>query len=260
MKKFGLIGQGLSHSKSPKLHQIIGDKLSRNLTYQLFDLEHISQVKLLIDDLRNSKYDGFNVTIPYKEALIPFLDVITSKAQKIGAINTIYMKDNQVIGDNTDYDGFKYLFENQLKIERPTGIIILGSGGAAKSVYTVCKDFGYQPCVISRKLKHSNRFERVSSYEDVTTINYNLIINTTPIGMYPNIDAIPLDLSLVKDRYVIDLIYNPIETKLMQHAKQSIGGIDMLIIQAVKAQNIWFNKDIVVDTNLLNYIREDLYE
>src|SRR5690554_3503454 len=103
MKKFGLIGHPLDHSKSPKLHQLIADALKRKISYTLFDVKSIEQVKNLLDDLKKGHYNGFNITIPYKEAVLPFLDQLTPKAALIGAVNTVYLKDGRFIGDNTDY-------------------------------------------------------------------------------------------------------------------------------------------------------------
>lgn len=260
MKVFGLIGHPLGHSKSPKLHKIIASYFSRQLVYKLFDMDHIDKVKPLIEGLKNGIYHGFNVTIPYKEAVLPFLDIITPKAQKIGAVNTIYFKDNQVIGDNTDYDGFLYLIKQQSIIKKIMNPIILGSGGAAKSSYAVLKDLGFDPVVVSRNPKDNVHFNHIISYDKLPSYSYDLVVNTTPIGMHPNINQSPLDESLVHDKFVIDLIYNPLETTLMKYAKHSIGGLDMLIVQAFKAQNIWFGEEKELKDDILNHIKEDVYE
>lgn len=260
MKKLGLIGHNISHSKSPKLHQIIGDYFNRTIQYQLLDIDSKEKLKLYINDLKAGIYHGFNITIPYKEAVIPLLDQLTPQAQKVGAVNTIYIKDGKVIGDNTDYDGFKYLFDEGLKLNPIKDIIILGSGGAAKAVFAVCQDLGYRPTVISRTPKISPIFGQMKAYEDIPNLTFDLVIQTTPIGTYPNIDDTPLDTKLVEEKFVIDLIYNPNETKLMQHAKQSLGGLDMLIVQAIKAQNIWFEEDKNITSNILEYMKEHLNE
>lgn len=260
MKKFGLIGHPLEHSKSPKLHQILASKLQRKLTYELFDVSYIKEIGALVGALKLGKYDGFNITIPYKEAIRPFLDEQTPKALKVGSVNTVFMKDGKVIGDNTDYDGFKYLFDHMLLIHKPKGIIILGSGGAAKACYAVCTDLGYRPWVVSRRPHVSKIFDQMISYEDLNKIDFDLIIQTTPIGMYPHIERTPLDKIDVKGKYVIDLIYNPETTKLLKEAKFGIGGIDMLIIQALNAQNIWFESENLLDDHVINQIRKELYE
>lgn len=260
MKRFGLIGHPINHSKSPKLHQIVSKYMHRELQYDLLDLDNVSLLKNAIDDLKVGKYDGYNVTIPYKEAVLPFLDFITPKALEIGAVNTLYYKNHKVIGDNTDYDGFKYILLQHLSMHKPNGIIILGSGGAAKSSYAVCKDLGFDPWIISRNPKPSEKFDKIISVNELSSITYDLIINATPIGMHPNINASPLDRKIVKGKYVIDLIYNPKVTMLMQDAKNAIGGLDMLIVQAVYAQNIWFNQNANIDQNLIDRIKEDLDE
>lgn len=260
MKRFGLIGHPINHSKSPKLHQIISKYMHKEIQYDLLDLEDVSMLKDAIDDLKVGKYDGYNITIPYKEAVLPFLDFITPKALKIGAVNTLYYKDHKVIGDNTDYDGFKYIFLQHLSIHQPQGIIILGSGGAAKSSYAVCKDLGFDPWIVSRNPKPNEKFDKIISVNELSNITYDLIINATPIGMHPNIDASPLDNVMIKDKFVIELIYNPKETRLMQEAKHAIGGLDMLIVQAVYAQNIWFNQSADMDLKFVDRIKEDLDE
>jgi len=258
VKQLGLIGHPLLHSRSPKLHLEMGKLLDRKLSYELLDAPDQSALKKMIDALKNGRYDGFNVTIPYKEVILPFLDVLTPKAKKIGAVNTIYVKNNEIIGDNTDYDGFKYLLEMHLKKHPTKDIIILGSGGAAKACYVVCKDLGFDPIVISRNVKSSAFFDKIDTYDDLNHMNFDLIINTTPVGMYPNIEQMPLDKNLVSGKYVIDLIYNPLTTQLMQYASDSIGGMDMLIIQAFHAQNIWFNDDINIDNTMLQTLKEAL--
>ena len=258
MKRLGLIGHPLTHSRSPKLHLEIGKLFGRKLSYQLIDVTDKNELKNLMDQLKNGHYDGFNVTIPYKEVILPFLDMLTPKAQKIGAVNTIYIRNNQIIGDNTDYDGFKYLLEEHLNKYLTQNMIILGSGGAAKACYVVCKDLGFDPYVVSRQLKRSPFFDKIVTYDDLNKIEYDLIINTTPVGMYPNVDKMPLHKNLVNTKYVIDLIYNPNTTQLMANAQDSIGGMDMLIIQAFHAQNIWFNDYKKIDKNMLQTLKEAL--
>jgi shikimate dehydrogenase len=260
MKRFGLIGHPINHSKSPIIHQIISKNMHREIQYDLLDLDNVSMLKDAIDDLKVGKYDGYNITIPYKEAVLPFLDFITPKALKIGAVNTVYYRDQKVIGDNTDYDGFKYMFLQHLSIHKPNGIIILGSGGAAKSSYAVCKDLGFNPWIVSRNPKPNEKFDKIISVDELSNITYDLIINATPIGMHPNIDASPLDRNRVKDKFVLELIYNPRATKLMEDSRSAIGGLDMLIVQAIHAQNIWFNEDTDIDVKLIDRIKEDLDE
>lgn len=260
MKRFGLIGHPINHSKSPKIHQIISKYMQSSIQYDLLNIADGSLLKDAIDDLKVGKYDGYNITIPYKEAVLPFLDYITPKALKIGAVNTIYYKDHKVIGDNTDYDGFKHIFLKLISIHKPNGIIILGSGGAAKSSYAVCKDLGFDPWIISRNPKPNEKFDKIISVNELSKITYDVIINATPIGMHPNIDASPLDSLTVKDKYVLELIYNPKVTRLMADAKHAIGGMDMLIVQAIQAQNIWLNQNRDIDFELIERIKEDLDE
>lgn len=242
MKTFGLVGYPLSHSFSPKLHEIIAQEKGVFLEYKLFPLKDINEIKKIILKLKQKQIHGFNVTIPYKEAIMPFLDRISEKALKIAAVNTVYFKDGLIYGDNTDYDGFKGLLEiNHIDLSNKK-VIILGSGGASKAVYQVLIDLGIEAVVVSRTKVSDNTFKKIVSYEDLNTIDYDVIINTTPVGMYPNMNQSALDQKYVKDKLVIDLIYNPMNTLIMSYGSNAYNGMDMLIIQAIKAQELWFNQ------------------
>ncbi len=245
MKIFGLVGYPLSHSYSPKLHEIIAQEKGVFLEYKLFPIKEIKQIETIISKLKRHEIYGFNVTIPYKESIMPYLDVISDKALKIKAVNTVYLKDGKVYGDNTDYDGFKGLLDQNMIDLSNKKVIILGSGGASKAVYQVLMDLAIEPIVVSRTKIVDQAFKHIMLYEDLKASDYDVIINTTPVGMYPLVDQSPLEAKYVKDKLVIDLIYNPKETKLMHDGKNSFNGLDMLIIQAMVAENIWFNqKDI----------------
>ncbi|WP_025725100.1 shikimate dehydrogenase family protein [Acholeplasma granularum] len=260
MKKFGLIGHPVIQSKSVQLHKAIAKTLNRKLDYELIDLEKIEDVQKYLEKLKKNLMHGFNVTIPYKEQIMKYLDVITPKALSIGAVNTIYLKDNLIIGDNTDYDGFKYILESSNIPLKQLTTIILGTGGAAKSAYKVCKDLNLNPYIVTRNKTRTSKFDNLIDYNELNNLKFDVIINATPVGMYPNIYESPLDDDLVKEKIVFDMIYNPLETKLMQQAKISYNGLEMFIIQALYAQNLWFNENININESLIKNIKDNFYE
>lgn len=246
MKKFGLIGNNISYSKSPLVHQKIAKSLNNRLEYCLLDVKE-NELEGLIKSLKNNNYQGFNVTIPYKETIIKYLDILTIRAQKIGAVNTIYLNSNGlVVGDNTDYEGFKVLFEKS-SYQKNDRIIVLGSGGASKAVCNVLKDLTIDYKIVSRT-PHKGYL----SYQDLEKEFFDLIINTTPLGSQQYLNESPLDLNLSKNKKVIDLIYSPVNTPLMLSAKYSVNGLIMLIVQALYAQSLWF--DFLIDDNILNHV------
>ncbi|MBN3490830.1 shikimate dehydrogenase [Acholeplasma equirhinis] len=257
MKRFGLIGYPVSHSKSPIIHEVIKNYYQLPLSFSLMPIK-VEGIKKVLDDIKSGKLDGVNVTIPHKETVIPLLDLLTDKAKKIGAVNTIYLKDSKLVGDNTDYDGFLGLLERSKIDLKDKRVIILGTGGAAKACYHVFKDLGIEPKVVSRTKRSDANFGDVITYDMLKPKDYDIIVNSTPVGMYPNVDESPLDQSLVKDKIVFDLIYNPSETKLMKDAKVAFNGLDMLIIQAVKAESIWHQKNLSVSDELIELMRGNL--
>jgi len=257
MNKFGLIGKNIEYSKSKIIHETISKKLNHNLNYEIISLKKDEDVILYLNKLRNKEYQGFNVTIPYKEVIMNHLDIVSDKAQKIGAVNTVYEKDGLLIGTNTDYDGFKLFLEIREIEINDKNILILGSGGASKAIYNVFKDKGIIPVVASIEPKINYPFKKIIKWNLIDK-SYDIYVNATPVGTYPNINESPIDINLIKDKVVLDVIYNPKTTKLMKNAKISYNGYDMLIIQAIKAQLIWFNNDLVINSNLVDEIKEKL--
>src|SRR5690606_21350389 len=156
------------------------------------------------------------------------------------------------------YDGFLGLLERSKIDLKDKRVIILGTGGAAKACYHVFKDLGIEPKVVSRTKRSDANFGDVITYDMLKPKDYDIIVNSTPVGMYPKVDESPLDQSLVKDKIVFDLIYNPSETKLMKDAKVAFNGLDMLIIQAVKAESIWHQKNLSVSDELIELMRGNL--
>ncbi len=233
MNKFGLIGKSLSHSYSKIIHEYLYKEYNLNYTYELLSVEE-DNLKEYINKVRTKEFIGYNITIPYKEKVIEYIDVAHSDS-----CNTILLIDNKVHGFNTDIEGFAYLLEYyNIKLK---DCLILGSGGASKAVQKVLFDKGIKYSIISR----SN-----NGYDNLITTNKD-IINTTPIGMYPNISESVLNKEqVVCATSVVDLIYNPKQTLLMSYNNNSYNGIVMLVYQAVKAFEKWTGievNDIVIN-------------
>lgn len=256
MKNFGLIGKKLNHSISPFLHGEIARIYKNNLAYQIFEIPEAVFFKKATNLLKEDKINGFNITIPYKEEVIPYLDTLSDIAKSIGAVNTIYIKDQNIIGENTDYYGLLELIRlNEIEV-KDKNVIILGTGGAAKCAYRVISDLSGHATYVTRDKNNTNISEKVITYNDLDKVEYEIIINATPIGMYPNVDESPLSFDLVEGKTVIDLIYNPQKTKLMTYGGKSVNGIEMLIIQAIYAQNLWFNKSNEIQKEVIEELKE----
>lgn len=239
MKNFGLIGKTLGHSFSQKFFTAYFEKHGIDAAYSNFELPVIND----IESVFNSEVAGLNVTIPYKEQIIPFLDELSDEAQKIGAVNCVEFKNGRKIGHNTDAYGFQQSIKPFLTNQHERAMI-LGTGGASKAVEYVLKNIGISPIFISRNPSGPNQF----GYDEINNHMLNackLIVNTTPIGTFPNVDEtieLPFEY-LTSSHLVVDLIYNPEKTKLLQLSEkagaQILNGESMLKEQALKAWSIW---------------------
>lgn len=241
MAKYGLVGKDIAYSFSKTFFSIKFEKENRQDTYHNFDIESIDQFPKIISE--NPDLKGLNVTIPYKEAIIPFLDRIDKEAQEIGAINTIkFQNDGSLKGYNTDHYGFAKALANFLPLKDKSALI-LGTGGASKAIKYVLKTMGFRYQVVSRKKTESTI--TYSSLNKKIIEDHCLIINCTPLGTSPNISACPTIpyQFITKDHLLFDLIYNPSQTEFLklgraQGAKTS-NGLKMLEHQAKKAWKIW---------------------
>ncbi len=236
---YGLVGKSLGHSFSPGFFKSFFEENSIKAQYSLIELEAIESVKPLLLGV----YRGLNVTIPYKEKIIPFLDELSSEAMAIGAVNTIVFKEGKTIGYNTDAHGFQLSIKPFLTFEHERALI-LGTGGSAKAVAFVLKQLGIQVNFLSR----DKQGPKVYTYDQVNETMLStckLIVNCTPVGMFPNIDECPLsDLKGIGPSHlVVDLIYNPSETLLLKRSKSLgaavLNGLPMLKAQAVKSWELW---------------------
>ncbi len=234
--KCGLIGEKLSHSFSPKIHKELAD-----YSYSLFEMpEHEVE-----DFLKNGDFDAVNVTIPYKKAVMPYLDEISDEALRIGSVNTITRAaDGRLRGDNTDYYGFSYTVEKSGIAIKDKKVLILGTGGASLTAKTVSEDMGAETVTfVSRtgKINYSNVYEKCADAE--------VIINCTPVGMYPKNGVSPIILEKFKAcEGVIDMIYNPAKTKLLLDAERlgikRTNGLSMLVAQAKRACELFLGEQI----------------
>lgn len=240
MRKFGLIGKSLSHSFSKSFFESYFSANSIDASYDNFEFQNEEELKFFLDE---KNVDGCNVTIPYKETIIPFLDEVSEEASAIGAVNTIRLENGRWVGYNTDVFGFKQSIKPFLT-NRHEKALILGTGGAAKAVAFVLKEIGIEVLFISRSPKSRNQF----GYADLNEYMVKackLIVNTTPVGMYPSTEeciSFPYT-SLTEEHLVVDLIYNPEETQFLKKAKENqamiLNGGSMLKEQALKSWAIW---------------------
>lgn len=239
MKKYALLGEKLSHSYSSVIHEEILKDMGIDATYELLELEK-NQLKTAIDKLKSGEYNGYNVTIPYKKEIMKYLDEISDEALHIGSVNTIVYENGKTIGYNTDYYGFynELLYYNvDLKGK---DCYILGTGGASLAVSKACLDLGANVYFVSRS--NSDK-ENVITYLELEHRNIDVIVNTTPIGMYPNMGVSPLKKEITKKaKYVLDIIFNPRQTQLLKDANSNMDGLFMLVGQAIKAEEIWQKK------------------
>ena len=244
MKQLGLIGRTLGHSFSAKYfaEKFEREGLSEEFSYKLFELPDIGDVEGLVTE--NSNLIGFNVTIPYKEQIIPYLDDLSDEAREIGAVNCVkILSDGHRVGYNTDVDGIRLTLDRLLDSEKIESALVLGSGGASKAVKFVLGERGIECVVVSRNSTSGDiTYEELS--QEVIATN-RLIINASPVGTFPNVDAAPaLPYHLLTSEHrLFDLVYNPNLTLFMKRGAERgarvVSGIDMLYAQAESAWRIW---------------------
>lgn len=227
--KCGLLGRKLGHSYSPQIHNLLGD-----YSYVLFEKEP----EELENFLKNGDFSGLNVTIPYKKEVIPYLSELSPTAKKMGCVNTVLRRsDGTLYGHNTDYFGFTSLVRHAGLSVAGKKVLVLGSGGASNTAVAALKDLGASPVVISRS--GENNYQNLHLHRDAAAI-----VNTTPVGMYPNTGVSPIDLGLFPHlEGVLDVIYNPARTQLLLDAEKlgipRENGLWMLVAQAKEAAEVF---------------------
>jgi shikimate dehydrogenase len=240
LRKFGLIGFPLTHSFSKKyFDQKFRDKNILNSSYQLFEIKTVEDLIPILNS--NPELSGLNVTIPYKESVIKYLDELDATAEAIGAINCIKIIEGRLKGFNTDVFGFEVSLK-KFVTEIPDQIFVLGTGGSSKAVCFVLKAMNLPFIKVSRKSTPN-----CALYEEVESLmkQSNLFINTTPLGMFPEVDQAPQIpfVKLSERDFLFDLIYNPEETLFLKRGKEgeakTQNGLEMLQLQAEKSWEIW---------------------
>lgn len=241
---YGLIGYPLSHSFSKKY---FNNKFKKenipDSAYDLFPLDSIDIFPTLLS--QHSNFKGINVTIPYKEAVLPYLDEIDEAAQEMGAVNTIKIVDGKLHGFNTDCYGFEISLKQLLQANINYKALVFGTGGAAKAIQYVLKKLDIPFQMVSRR-KQINMIT-YSDIDESVLSEYLLLINTTPLGMSPNVDTAPeIPYDVISPKHILyDLVYNPEKTLFLKHGEQrqaqTKNGLEMLHLQAEKAWEIWNN-------------------
>ncbi len=239
MRKFGLIGKSLGHSFSASFFEQYFKEHQIHANYSNIEIDNIDQIKNVLRE----DYEGLNITIPYKEAILSYLDELSPLAEKIGAVNTVKMNQGKICGYNTDVYGFHQSIKPFFASQHERAIIF-GTGGASKAVEFVLKSLGVDVIFISRNPNAENHF----THEEVNENMLNackMLVNCTPVGTFPNIDdahKIPYQV-LTKEHLVVDLIYNPEKTKFLRTSEKEgamiLNGEPMLRHQAMKSWEIW---------------------
>lgn len=244
MFRYGLIGHPLDHSFSPAIHRKLLAASGLSGDYSLLDIPPETLGSALLGDV--SRLDGFNVTIPHKTAILPLLDALAPSAEKYGAANTVKRENGRLVGYNTDGIGFLYAL-GAAGISLGGRVVVLGCGGAARVFLRESLDAGcavtnvVRPCSLSRaKSLADGRYPVLIA---LPRAPFDLLINATPVGMFPHTDGSPADLAEAEVAAVFDAVYNPQKTVLLQKAARrgckTVGGMAMLVAQAAASQTIW---------------------
>jgi shikimate dehydrogenase len=259
MKKFLVIGNPIVHSLSPKLHNYWINENNINALYEKHKLDE-KDLKNLIFQVKEKKIDGINVTVPFKRAVIPFLDKLTNEAVKTQSVNTIYLNENKLMGHNTDIIGFKKSIKNFKYDLNNKEVFILGAGGVVPSIIFALTQMGVSKIIVSNRTKE-NADNLKSLFQNIEILNwgkipnFDMIVNATSVGLKKE-ENINLDLSSVgKDKFFYDVIYNPKETNFLKTGKNAgnitLNGKMMFVYQALSAFKIWhgiepdINEDVI---------------
>lgn len=267
-KLYGIIGNPVSHSMSPVIHNASFTEEGLNNVYVPLK---VSNIGAFIKECGKIDFQGFSVTIPHKESVLPFLDNIEHTAEKIGAINTIVRQDGKLTGYNTDCMAALTVLDNSL---RETGstlnnkkVSIIGAGGAARAIAFGLKEKGCDITIYNRTIERAEKLSnnvkcRFKRFEEINKLDSDILINSTPIGMFPEVDRAPVPENVLKEGMIVfDAVYNPIETKLLRDARErgchTVNGLTMFINQAAEQFRLWTNIDPPIEL-MSNVVREIL--
>jgi len=264
-KLYGLIGDPISKSLSPFIHNYVFNKMDHNNAYMAFKVESQDLGKSL-EAMKLLGVKGFNATIPHKIALLDLVDEVDSYAMQLQAINTVKIKDDKVLGYNTDGPGLiNVLLDHGIALEN-FNILILGAGGAARGIALAlalngCKSIGIKNRTSAKSVEIARMINQLDSKVTGVVVgiedalgSYDLVINTTSVGMYPDVDNSPIDITLLNESAILfDIVYKPHKTKFIldgeKRGSMVIHGIEMLIYQALIAEEIWL--DIKLDKKVI---------
>jgi len=262
MKKYLVIGNPIKHSLSPKLHNYWFEKNKINANYDRRKIDR-SEIQEIINEIKNNKLDGINVTVPFKSDVIPFLDVLSEESQITQSVNTIYKYDKKLIGHNTDIKGFELsLKESQFNLDKKT-IFILGAGGVVPSIIYALEKLGVSKIIVSNRTKQKTEklkkyFSNISIADWGDQPEFDMIINATSLGLNKE-DNINLNFKNVnKEKLFYDVIYNPKETNFLRTGKnlgcQVSNGKMMFIYQAFEAFKLWHKVKPEINDELKKFL------
>jgi len=265
MRNFLVIGNPIKHSISPKIHNYWFKEYKINAAYTKQEL-HDNELSGLIKKVINKEIEGINITVPFKEKIIPHINELTQEAEDTNSVNTVYLSNNRVIGHNTDIAGFYLSLKDQNIDFKTKKILILGAGGVTPSVIVGLKKLGTENIVVTNRtkenaLKKKKKFDFLRILEWGKTIDVDLIINTTSLGLKQT-DQIKIDYNFINPEcFFYDLIYSPKETNFLKDAKKkgltTQNGLMMFIYQAAEAFKTWHGINPKIDENLVNFLKND---
>ena len=251
MNKLGLLGKDIGYSYSKKIHDFFLKKLDLKATYQIIDLDEKDLEKQLVK-LKSEEYLGYNVTIPYKEKILEFVQEKDELVAKLNACNTLLCKKNVIQAYNTDYYGFKYMIEESKIDFNAKNVYILGTGASSKTVELVLSELNCCYKFVSRTPINDQ-----VSYEKINKDWVDIIINTTPVGSV-NLNKRILDRTIVENKIVFDLTYNPPQSLLIKDAKLGFNGLSMLIVQAFNSLKLWYGFDYMITKKDIDDLKGEL--
>ena len=262
MKKFFVIGNPIEHSLSPKLHNYWIKSNNLKAVYDKKKLD-ISELNNLIKEVREKKIDGINVTVPFKNSIIPFLDELSNEAKKTQSVNTIYLRDGIVIGHNTDIEGFELAIKHTNYEIVGKNILILGAGGVSPSIVVALKNMSAKKISVSNRTQSKaenlkKTFNEIEIIKWGTLPDFDMIINATSIGLKNN-ENIILDYTTISpEKFFYDVIYNPSETNFLKSAKKNgniiENGKKMFVYQAQASFKIWNNIEPKIDDKVMELL------
>ncbi|QLK86025.1 shikimate dehydrogenase [Staphylococcus sp. 17KM0847] len=266
--KFAVIGNPISHSLSPLMHHENFKALKLNAQYEALNIppEHFHHIR---DIIQAHALDGFNVTIPHKERIIPYLDALSPEAEAIGAVNTVVVSDNQWVGHNTDGIGFVKGLEQRYGNLDNARILIIGAGGASKGIaYTLTQKARYPIAVVNRTMSRFDDWQfdiekhHLSELEQIAG-QFDIIINTTPVGMNNVEESVGVLNALKEDVWVCDIIYIPAQTAFLKQAAdqgyQTYNGLDMFVYQGAESFRIWTGQEANIEA-MRQIVEHRLYQ